>query len=329
MKEQNTYYTELINRYLTGNASPGDIMELERRVRENAETRAEFIELSKTFRLLNNALITRTIDPEKEWEDIQRRLAGRQRPLFNNWLVRVAAMLIVLLIPVFLLYKYVSVNSETTVVAEKPLEELILPDGSKIMLRKGGQITWNGGFNERTRDIILQGEAWFEVIHNPNKPFRITAGKTRVEVLGTTFSMNTETQNGTRTVFLSSGKVKISFTDLNSDQKLLTPGQVATIRETNQEITTSVNQDPNILAWKTGHIIFSNTPLEAALTCLSAVYKESFRIVNPALVDCRITATFDHQSVESVLEVFQATLDLKIRKNKDTWEINGNGCPNR
>lgn len=329
MKEQNAYYSELITRYFTGNASPDEIRELEAWVRMAPENRAEFSAYSETFRLIRKEQIENTVDPEQEWRSMQGKLTGRQRMLLNNWFVRVAAMLIVLLIPVFLLYQYVSLNRQTSITATQPLQECLLPDGSKIVLRQGGQLSWNGNFNEKSREVELRGEAWFEVSHNAEKPFRIAVNRTIVEVVGTTFSVNTEKSEKTTEVYLATGKVKISFADQPAKSEMLTPGQVATIRETDHEIFTRINQDPNLLAWKTGHFTFNNTPLNEALSSLSEQYNVSFRMMNPALVDCRLTATFDQQPVESVLEVIKATLDLQIRKNKETWEIDGKGCSNR
>ena len=96
-------------------------------------------------------------------------------------------------------------------------------------------------------------------------------------------------------------------------------GQYGTIMKT-------TNEDVNFLAWKTKHIVFNNTPLNEVVALLTKVYHTSIRLSGDRLSDCRITTTFDRQSLESVLNVLKATLDLQARTTGAGIELSGHGC---
>ena len=87
-----------------------------------------------------------------------------------------------------------------------------------------------------------------------------------------------------------------------------------------------INTDQNYRSWMTQRFIYNNTPLVTIVADLNKVYHANLRIATPVISYCLVTATFDHQSPESILHVLQATLDLNISTHGAWTDISGNKC---
>jgi len=119
------------------------------------------------------------------------------------------------------------------------------------------------------------------------------------------------------------GSVQLDF---NGKQMLLEPGDKAVVLRQHGEIVKQQNNDPNLLAWKTRKIRFNDTPIHEIIDVLNKVYHKQIVVLNPEINNCRITATFEGQSLEAVLLVLQSTIDIAVRPNGDMIELSGNGC---
>jgi ferric-dicitrate binding protein FerR (iron transport regulator) len=195
-----------------------------------------------------------------------------------------------------------------------------------VTLNSGATLSYPSGFTGSFRKVTLQGEAWFEVAHDKTKPFIVAAENIRIRVVGTSFSVNTKTVENTKEVILSSGIVKVYDETHPEKTTLLLPGEKAEITETDNAIQKTRNDDINFLAWKTQHLVFNSTPLNEVAALLTKVYRTNIRLSDERLSKCTITATFDKQSLESVLNVLKATLDLQIRSNGAGFDLSGRGC---
>jgi transmembrane sensor len=204
--------------------------------------------------------------------------------------------------------------------------EQLLPDGSVVSLHAGSQIKYPEKFTSNTRKVELKGEAYFKVAHDKTKPFIVSSGDARVEVLGTQFNVNTKTSAGTMEVVLTNGKVSVYFNENPKENVMLAPGEKAVLSAGQKQISKSANTDPNYMAWKTRVIVFDNVTLAEVANTLQNVYQTSVSLADPALSGCRVTASFNDQSLESVLEVLKVTLDLQVNQNGKMLEISGNGC---
>lgn len=332
MNDIASYYTELIIRYLSGEATPEEIGRLKEWIEENPANREEFIALKKTEMLLEKARLERSADPEQEWRLLKEKIRpavsvkNTRTAFLSPWLFRAAAALIVLAIPIFLLLRYANRPEMISVTASDHTTEIKLPDGTSVALKRGARIDYPEKFTGKIRQVTLQGEAWFEVVRDEKRPFTVESGKTLVEVLGTTFSLDSGSPEEETEVILISGKVKVALAGNAGPPVLLSPGEMASVNERTAVITHVHQTDPNLLAWKTGHIVLDNTPLSDALRLLSEVYGVSFVIQDPALEACRITATFDRQSLDAVLNVIKVTLGLEIEHQGEVYRISGNGC---
>jgi ferric-dicitrate binding protein FerR (iron transport regulator) len=346
METITSYYIDLIARYFFGEASPEEIKELETWVKADPANAAIFSEYGKTWKLVNNTGIESSIDVELEWKtlasklqidtvELQQTNPGLQRAKSEiehhrskilYWSVRIAAIFILLAVPAFFLYRYSTTPVEKQLTASGAMAEQTLPDGTIVTLNTGATLSYPSRFEGSFRRVTLKGEAWFEVTHDKTKPFIISSENARIRVVGTSFSVNTQAREGTKEIILSSGLVSVYFENSPEKTTMLFPGEKAELIPDGCAIIKSVNEDVNFLSWKTKRIIFNDTPLSEAAALLTKVYHTNIRLSGEGLNNCRITATFDRQSLESVLNVLKATLDLQAGNTGAGIELSGRGC---
>jgi transmembrane sensor len=333
MKTDPTYPADLITSYFAGEASGDDLVFLSEWLKADPEHREFFESCRDTWNSLEKQRIDSQIDLNAEWKTLREKIdlsseasETKRIPIYSRKTFRLAALLVILLIPAWLLYNFLSSPVMKKMSAETAWIEGKLPDGTSVSLNAGSVVEYPSRFSKNERDIKLIGEAYFEVAHDKTKPFIIASGNVRVEVLGTKFYVNTNAPDGRVEVILTGGSVAVYYGDKISDKVILSPGEKAEVATDKYNIATSVNDDPNYLSWKTHKLVFSGDPLDEVVGTLNKTYHADIRITNPALSGCLITATFDNQALEPVLHVIAATLDLKI-DNHGTWTgISGNGC---
>jgi len=137
--------------------------------------------------------------------------------------------------------------------------QLVLPDGTKVWLNAASQITFPTAFTGAERKVSISGEAYFEVARNAEKPFKITAGGTDVDILGTSLNITAyNDENGIKATLLE-GSIKVSSKDSSKTHTglILKPGQQAVVSDHVQ-----LNEKADIeqvIAWKNGLFDFSST----------------------------------------------------------------------
>jgi len=352
MEKDLTYFEGLIARYFSGEASQDEVSELSAWVAESAENESIFKASQQAWTAMETIRIEESVDVEKVLEEnIEYRILNVEYRMNStnlhpesrilhpasrilhpasrilhpaSFLLRAAAVIILLAIPSFFLYRYFTKPVMQELTATTGRVESTLPDGSKISLNTGALLRYPEQFRGKKRSVSLEGEAYFDVAHNASKPFIISADGIRVEVKGTSFYINTRLTNGDFELVLTTGKVELYFENEPGKTFVVNPGEKAIIH--GNQISISPNVDANYMAWKTHRIIFSNDPLDVVAAALSKVYQADIRLSDPVLSSCRLTASFDNQSLESVLNVLKATLDVDVRNSGTLVEISGKGC---
>ena len=345
METNNSYYTDLISRYFFGEATPGEIRILEDWVKSDPANASLFSEYQKTWMALENSKIESAVNINNEWHQLASRLkinnSGlgaaqigdltpsskivRRNSFRLSFAIRIAAVSLILLIPALFLFRYLSNPSAQQLTAGKEIMERTLPDGTIVTLNAGATLSYPSRFTGSFRQVTLKGEGWFEVAHDRTKPFIISSGNVRVRVVGTSFSFNTNAPGDKQELYLSTGIVKVYFENQPDNSAFLVPGERAEINNAESDVIKTSIDDVNFLAWKTKHILFSNAPLDEVVKVLTRVYHIPVTLRDNIPTDCRITATFDHQSLESVLNVLKATLDIRASNTGNGIELSGKG----
>lgn len=336
MDEKSTYYEDLLTRYFLGETTPEEITGLSEWLSSNPLNMKLFDEYRQTWLLTVKDNITSNTDIDKEWKDLEEKLkhsstsgypapAIRKKqgifPLSTTWKVA-AALLVLAVIAATLIYTSLSPKMVEVYAEEGNLEQ-VLPDGSVVMLYRGSTIEYPVEFVNKERRITLEGVAFFNVTHDPSHPFVVAGNNVRIKVLGTTFQVNTIEDDKMVSVVLATGSVSVYFRNRESEQLILNPGEMALISTDNKTMQKSANSNPNFNAWLTGTITFNNTGLREVIATLEEVYQTKIVIENEESANCTLTATFNRQSFEEVMQVISTTLDLQITTSNNVTYING------
>jgi len=346
MNDNATYYTDLITRYFSGEIAGDELRLLSNWLKSDPQNEETFRHYQKTWLLVEKQNIHSKINTDHEWDSMPGKMnvssSGFNNPtkvisLHQNRNLRffplqntlkAAAAIIILLVSGFLLYYYISKPGHIILTAQAGNMEQVLPDGSVVTLHAGSQITYPSTFSKNSRNVELKGEAYFKVSHDRTKPFIVASGDARVEVLGTQFNINTTTLSGNMEVVLTSGKVSVYYKDKPQENALLAPGEKAVVATDHQQISKTANTDINYMAWKTRVLVFNNETLGQVVNTLQNVYQTQVILTDNQLSGCRVTASFNDQSLESVLKVIKETLDLQLKQNGKSIEISGKSCKN-
>lgn len=189
-----------------------------------------------------------------------------------------------------------------------------LSDGSKIRLNAESKIRFPNKFNGKQRKVILEGEGFFEIEKNPDRPFVVSSGAIQTTVLGTSFNVRAYEKEPVVQIAVKSGKVAVS----DKNQKLmLTPNQVATY-DHRKQLTREERDIESLIAWKDGGFIFDQKPLEEIVKGLERMYDVDISIDDPALKQLKITLKQKGESLTTVLNTLSKSggFDYEIKGKK-------------
>ena len=251
----------------------------------------------------------------------------RFRKLISNPLMRVAAALLVAALLSVAGYEIVANRSASVKIleissAEQVVKSFKLPDGTLVSLNSDTQLKYPKRFGKDTREVTIEGEAFFEVKPNKNKPFIIHAGNAQIKVLGTSFNVSAYPRARLVEVIVETGKVQVS-NKLNvteqTDELILDPGDKGTLVYSSNVLLKTTNQDLNFMAWKTHNLIFRATSLSEVIGNLEKVYKVNIRLGDPKLNGLLLTAHFNNYSLDFILKVIETTFKIETQKTNGQY----------
>ncbi|MFL9845745.1 FecR family protein [Flavobacterium rhizosphaerae] len=209
-----------------------------------------------------------------------------------------------------------SVHTITVTARLGEQQKVLLPDASVVYLNAGSSITYPEKFGELSRNVTLEGEAYFEVEHDKKHPFIISSDNFKTQVLGTKFTVSNY-EGAIPSVTVVSGKVKVTDVySLNSEivtrnQRVIYNKQTALLVKT-QNITA-----PNYIAWMEGRVYFEHASISEVLQTLHLRYNVDFTIDSPIYNCNTISGNFSGKDIKNVLESikFINDMDFKIKDN--------------
>jgi ferric-dicitrate binding protein FerR (iron transport regulator) len=184
--------------------------------------------------------------------------------------------------------------------------QMVLGDGSKVWLNAATSLEFPFTFNGETREITINGEAYIEVVKDEAHPFIVhTPGNNLIQVLGTTFNVNTYDSSEAR-VALVTGAVKVQTATGKS--LLLKPGYEAIA--TANELQTRPFDAENLLAWRQGQYYFSNTNLQEVSKVITRWY--GIKVVIDAPINKAFTGDLNrHRPLEEFLKGIHQLMDVE------------------
>lgn len=266
---------------------------------------------------------------EPAWGKVESRIHNRIssgntiiRKFISNPMYRFAAAILIAAVLLVSGYEVFYNPSATEVMLElttanKVLNTFTLPDGTLVTLNSDTKVFYPKKFGRKTREISIEGEAFFEVKPNKNKPFIIHAGKAQIKVVGTSFSVSAYPETKLVEVIVQTGKVQVMnkmAETLQTEELILTPGDKGTLVYESKTLQKTTNQDPNFLAWKTHNLIFKATSLREVIDNLEKVYKVNISLADPKLNELLLTAQFNNYPLDFILKVIETTFKIEAQE---------------
>lgn len=281
--------------------------------------------------------MTSEIRSEKMWDVIEAGVEPGEKYSFGSPSDRkpasywsMAAAVILLLISV-MFYVWNQVPVEKDEAASQPVtyttgdnqqRALTLSDGTEIRLNNNAQIWIPEDFDQETREVTLEGEAFFEVSDDAEKPFTVHTNRATVKDLGTAFNVRVMPDKQNVQVAVTDGKVSV-WSDRQTEEKAtnLTQGQFGHLDLKKGTLRIDQFSVNNYLSWMNGRLKYDGAQLDKVSMQLGHIFDVSFAYSSHSLKELTVTTDFEHKSLEEVLEVISTTLhiDYRIDGDKITW----------
>ena len=331
MLQQNEIYR--IERYLNEAANSTDIAWVEERfahgqvdheLRDHLESDWQNPQQDTILSEIDlNHLLDRVHHHIREKEDQKRKTTFHRIAYFYT---RIAAIIFVPLLLgsgyMFGLWSKSGKEFPATSVIHAPLGSRVsfnLPDGTTGWLNSGSSLSYSSPFADH-RNVVLEGEAWFDVFHNEKKPFEISTVNSTVQVLGTSFYLSAYRDEQYVEVVLQKGKVMFSDSSKTKNITLL-PSERLVYHNSIVDVTSA---DPSkYKAWTDGKLVFRGDDMAEVARRIERWYNVKVELADKELKRFSFRATFEDDSLEEVLNLLSMT--SPIRYKIIPRELNSNG----
>lgn len=196
----------------------------------------------------------------------------KRKTMIRRWSVAASFLGIVGVASWFFIQRNKPVGSDSDPVAYKTVttqrgsqQHLALPDGSEVWLNAASSIKYPGSFTGNTREVIINGEAYFKVAKNKEKPFHVTAGELKVEVTGTEFNVMAYSDEDTIRTTLFEGSVNVSG-------RVLKPGEQAAMARTSGVVQIEKPNLDAVTGWRNGQFNCHETRMDAIMRQVARWY---------------------------------------------------------
>lgn len=199
--------------------------------------------------------------------------------------------------------------------------ELGLSDGSRIILGVDSRVRFAPVFGERSRDVFLEGEAYFVVQHDSARPFRVHAANGIAEDLGTEFVVTAYPETRGLQIVVASGAVALRSADSVRAQPrallTLTRGDLGRLDSTGTATLSRGVEIERYLAWMRGDLVFDETRLSDVTPVLARWFDLEIRLADTSAAGRRLTATFRNEAAPYVIDRLARALDLEVAWNEN------------
>ena len=194
--------------------------------------------------------------------------------------------------------------------------QLTLSDGTKVWLNSGSKMIYPAVFAENKREIYIEGEAVFNVVHMDHKPFVVSTKDFDIKDIGTIFNVSAYSDDKYSSAILEQGKIELLYhgTSALSREKLdISPGTMA-VFDRNQRTFKQIQVNPQkYLSWREGYLVLESEKLENILTKLGRYYNIEMVISDNKLKNEKFSGSLDlKNSPEEVLAIIDETTALSF-----------------
>lgn len=298
----------LITRYLMGNASTGEIEELRHWIESDEQHKRYFQRQQDIWAVLNPTIDINDIDAENAELKVLRKagIASSRLAIFKKLLgywSRIAAVVILPLLAVvgYLIYRPLEerdIADATISTSFGCLSRTVLPDGTTVWLNANSSLQYDPMMDDNVRNVILHGEAYFDVKADAKHPFNVKTPYMTVTATGTEFNVNA--YDSSASVTLVNGKVSV---EVESKSMTLNPGEHLAVADGRPTISNHINTE-KYCCWRNGTLIFEDEPLFNICNRLQQIYDVEFDIA-PELKERTFRMILNGENISEVVRFFE------------------------
>jgi len=206
----------------------------------------------------------------------------------------------------------------TVLVPRKKSYQVELGDGTNVEMNSATQLAFNIS-NSKLRKVSLDGEAYFDVARDKNRPFIVHTNRMDIQVLGTEFNVSTYSSPHYYSTTLVEGSIKV--TTANGKTHLLEPSEQARISVDDYKIEILDADVQDVVAWTSGRMVFRNETLEVLASKLSRWYDTEF-VVDEELKNLKFNGTLTKEKkLLHLLQMLKYTEGVDYKVGKDTIKL--------
>lgn len=329
----NEHITSLIVAQLKGAASEKELAELEQWLASDTSHAALYTEL-KTI-IYSKPIQHSEEETSKAFKNIKEQIAQKGKsthpiPLKTKAvfpiikLLGVAASILLIILIYWEVQRYwAKGHPPVTITKDCPRGEKLhfsFSDGTEVWLNSDSRITFPEYFASNNRSVGLEGEAFFNVVKNKQKPFIVNTSNSKIKVLGTSFNVNNRNiENITETTVIS-GIVLVSST-LNNESVTLVKNQHVSVNSQGQLLKVDKIDPKSIVDWKDNNLFFDNIPLSEVFKEIEPWFDIKILVKDKSLYRKRLRAKFSNPSLTQLLDHISKVMDIDYRLEGKTVTI--------
>ncbi len=290
-------------------------------ISSNEEVREQYAEVQRQAVLSSFSAPNHNFDPTSAKAKIWSNTVQKETKQFwkPNTMLTVAASVAIMLIGTWFMMRGESASFQTN---DTKLISQKLPDGSIVDMNKNSTVIYKNVVFKNQREISLEGEAYFEVAHDPAHPFIVRTQDATITVVGTKFNIKTSPSTKTE-VLVTEGKVLVQYDD---SKEKITLSKGNSVYEVDGSIRVSSAYDENRMVWKSGVLNFEYAKLSEVISTLENQFNVGIDVEDIVILDCLISVRFRNQDIDTILAVISKTYNLQVTKKSKRFLISGKGC---
>jgi ferric-dicitrate binding protein FerR (iron transport regulator) len=318
----------LIGKYLAKTADTDEIVAIEKWLITSNENNTYFLQLKNIWELSDKTIQLSDISTDKALKKVLDRIgkATASHSLWYYW-KRIAAVLVITFLTAITIKFFLGLKTDYNreVVYNEVYatfgtrSALKLADGSLVWLNSGSSLKYPDKFIRSERQVILKGEAYFEVHSDKKHPFIVQTSVMTVKATGTKFSVSAFANDRNAEVTLLHGNVSVtSQTGAKKDEVIseMKPNQHLVLDTMSGKIELNNVDGYKYIAWKDGKLVFRNEPFNLVIKKISQLYKVDIELKGNELQDYRYRATFEDESLSEILKLLKLSSPIDYKEIK-------------
>jgi ferric-dicitrate binding protein FerR (iron transport regulator) len=313
----------MIDKYFDGELNASEKVELLKTLSTDNELKQTFIARKNLLGLVS--LSDQLDDPDENLAGYERFIAklNRKKTLrLTRNIASYAAAVALLVVSTWWITRQNTQNVHTTqyqtlYVPVGQHVNLTLQDGTAVWLNAQTTLTYPTLFTGKERRVSVDGEAYFEIAKDTQKPFIVSAQGVEMQALGTQFNVYCDTENQSVLTSLIEGGLKVYFPDAKADSVTLQANQQVLVQDHKMAVESIPYLD--YFLWKKGIYSFHDKPLGEVLKKLELYYDVKIIVKDPSIEESTYTGKIRHRDgIDDIIRVISKIHHFKVQKEEET-----------